>query len=708
MLVALALALTAALVAGPSAAADGTFVAATVTATRYFSVDGLRHNVSDIRGSLASGQPFEASFLSYFEQRGALERWGYPTSEVFEEMPGVLTQYFQRGVLDFWPDRGIQRRLVWDYLGGGLGGSNDLGVESGSNPHEGLVVGEWEHKVSNRAVDGTPVGFLDTFLRLGAEETFGHPKTEAREDTGAEGALLAPGAELSRIRQYFQAAVIEHHPENPAAPVQLRLLGDAVRDRLYPDNAWQRVAAFLPAEPVQVGQDLELGTAAASRALPTERTVEAVVGFVRPSLARISSPAGCGSGFFVDGDGYAATNWHVVEGNDSVTVELDSGETHSATVVVGDPVNDVALIHVAGIASTPVVWGSSDRVGLGASLVVLGFPATLVGQGKDCSLLPTVTSGLLSTRTEFDGLTYLQTDATLNPGNSGGPVATLDGAVVGISVAGAVGLANTNYLIPQARARPVIQAWLSQLEAGETPTGPSSPTTPTGGTLSIGEQVTGVIGTGQTGSWTFEGTTGQYVRIEAWGFDTYLRLYRPGGQPLRENDDARSDLGSRILTFLPDTGTYAIEVGGIWGDNGSYTLELALGSARERGSLMPGQAVTGTITAGEVERWQFQGQAGQRILLETRGFDTILVLYNPEFLFLSEDDDGGQDYGSLISATLDTSGVYTVEVRGFADSAGTYALLLSEGWSAQVWRPASSGGLARDTPDARVPALRAA
>ena len=691
-LLAVALALAAAVVAaGSPAAASGTFGSATVTSTRYF--DTLGHNLSDIRGSLASGQAFEASFLSYFEQKGGLERWGYPTSEVFEETSGVLTQYFQRGVLDFWPDRGVERRLVWDYLGGGVAGSSDMGVEPGtSNPNEGLQAGPWGHKVSNQAVDGTHVGFLDLVQRLGGEETFGYPKTEARVDTGAPGTLIAPDAEPGRIRQYFQAAVIEyqyHPPESSVQPAQLRLLGDAVRDRLYPDNAWQQISAFARAQPLQAGQDLGLGTAGTGRELPTERTVEAVVAFVRPSLVRISSSLGCGSGFFVDSNGYAATNWHMVEGVDSVTVKLDSGETHSATVVVGDSVNDLALIHVPGVTSTPIIWGSSDSVGMGATLVVLGFPATLVGQGKDCSLLPTVTSGLLSTRTEFEGLSYLQTDATLNPGNSGGPVATLDGMVVGISVAGAIGLTNTNYLIPQGRAGPVIQGWLGEIAAGQPPAGPSPPPAATGGALSIGEQVTGTVGIGQTGLWTFEGTAGQYVRIEAWGF-------------------ARLDMGSRILTFLSDMGTYTIEVGGFLGESGSYTLELAPASARERGTLPADQVVTGTIAADEVEHWQFQGEAGQTIVLETRGFDTIMVLYDPKLAFLREDDDGGLGLGSAIMLTLDTTGVHTVEVLGFVDSAGTYQLLLSAGWSAQALPSAVSHARVQDDTDADAIALRAA
>src|SRR5437660_1518249 len=81
-------------------------------------------------------------------------RWGYPTSEVFQEEPGNLVQYFQRGVVDWhWrPDLGayvIDRRLTWDYFGGDRAGDgSDQGTEAGtSNPNAGDQAGPWGHTV---------------------------------------------------------------------------------------------------------------------------------------------------------------------------------------------------------------------------------------------------------------------------------------------------------------------------------------------------------------------------------------------------------------------------------------------------------------------------------------------------------------------------------------------------------------------------------
>ena len=202
-------------------AADSGFLSAEITATHFF--DPLQHNVVDVAGEFADGDAFQANFLQNFNQTGGIERWGYPTSAVFEETPGNLSQYYQRGVIDWQPppgggDHTFQRRLAWDYLGGGLGGSIDQGVELHlTNPNPGDLIGPWGHKVANVSVEGDDIGFADFFHQLGGVSSFGYPKTDARRDNHPQAVLhYAPRARLtSRIRQYFQAAVLEYHPESP-------------------------------------------------------------------------------------------------------------------------------------------------------------------------------------------------------------------------------------------------------------------------------------------------------------------------------------------------------------------------------------------------------------------------------------------------------------------------------------------------------------
>lgn len=241
----------------------------------------LRHNIPNLRVGV-DGQFQDANFKDHYINTGGSDRWGLPTSEVFEEESGALTQYYQRGAVDFHKrnDLGgiwvLERRLTWDYMGGGLGGSNDQGVEPGiTNPNTGLALGPWGHKVSNVDITGKFTGFRDFFDRLGGTDSFGFPKTDAREDTGNPGTLLAQGATPGITRQYFQAAVLESFPDNaPRFRVTLTLLGDFLRDQTYPNSQWAALAPFQAAGGLLQGQSytvvrVEATPAATPTPIPT-------------------------------------------------------------------------------------------------------------------------------------------------------------------------------------------------------------------------------------------------------------------------------------------------------------------------------------------------------------------------------------------------------------------------------------------------------
>ncbi len=202
----------------------------------------LRHNIPDLSVNI-DGQTVIAGFLGHYRNTGGRERWGYPTSEVLVLEDRTLTQFYQRGVVDFH-DVGagwlVGRRLAWDYVGGGLGGSVDQRFESGPfNPNPGSLLGPWGNRVSNISIEGTNVGFADFFNRLGGVRAFGFPKTEARTDIVSSNRLLGPEQTPGFIRQYFQAAIFEYHPNVPSNPVQLALLGDTLRDLLVRDHTRQ-------------------------------------------------------------------------------------------------------------------------------------------------------------------------------------------------------------------------------------------------------------------------------------------------------------------------------------------------------------------------------------------------------------------------------------------------------------------------------------
>ncbi len=149
----------------------------------------------------------------------------------------------------------VEHRLVWDYLGGGIVVAPDLGAEPDLRSDQpGSEFGPWGHRVSNYAVNGAYTGFRDFFEASGGVAFFGYPKTEARDDGDPAAVLRVPGATPGVIRQHFQASVLEYHPGDAAQPVKLALLGDAVRDRLYPGQGYRGYSSFGPADPLTSGE----------------------------------------------------------------------------------------------------------------------------------------------------------------------------------------------------------------------------------------------------------------------------------------------------------------------------------------------------------------------------------------------------------------------------------------------------------------------
>ncbi|HCW68886.1 MAG TPA: serine protease, partial [Thalassospira lucentensis] len=162
-----------------------------------------------------------------------------------------------------------------------------------------------------------------------------------------------------------------------------------------------------------------------------------------------------GSGFIISADGYIVTNNHVIDGADEISVRLHDGDTLDAKLIGRDPKTDVALLKVEPKEDLPFVkWGSSDDARIGDWAMAIGNPFGLGG---------TVTAGIVSARNRninqgpYDD--FIQTDASINRGNSGGPLFNLEGDVIGINSAiyspsgGSVGI---GFAIPSAIAQSVV------------------------------------------------------------------------------------------------------------------------------------------------------------------------------------------------------------------------------------------------------------
>jgi serine protease Do len=169
---------------------------------------------------------------------------------------------------------------------------------------------------------------------------------------------------------------------------------------------------------------------------PPVRTVLELVSQIGEAVVQVRTPGGLGSGFFLNEDGFLITNFHVIEGETQISVEVyhqDRGQLRRKTykqvrVIALNKFADLAVLKVED-KDTPkfrfVPLGSADALSVGERVFAIGSPM---------GLERTVTEGILSTKTrEVGGLLYLQTTAQINPGNSGGPLFNLSGEVIGVT-----------------------------------------------------------------------------------------------------------------------------------------------------------------------------------------------------------------------------------------------------------------------------------
>ncbi len=223
-------------------------------------------------------------------------------------------------------------------------------------------------------------------------------------------------------------------------------------------------------------------TSGSSGALTTTDDFTALYAKARPSIVEITTGGsassdpfqpgqaqGLGSGIVLDTDGHILTNYHVVNGFQTVTVTFEDGSSASADVVGTDPGDDVALVKVSADASElhPATLGDSDAVKVGQVVAAIGNPF-----GLDGTFTTGVISGLDRTLTSSsDGRPIrglLQTDAAVNPGNSGGALFNTAGEVIGINTAienpGGSSFAGVAYAVPINTPK----HFMTQLTSGQT------------------------------------------------------------------------------------------------------------------------------------------------------------------------------------------------------------------------------------------------
>jgi serine protease Do len=166
------------------------------------------------------------------------------------------------------------------------------------------------------------------------------------------------------------------------------------------------------------------------------RAVRDLVNQLGEAVVQVRTPGGLGSGFILDDEGFLMTNFHVIEGEMQISVEvyhlkegqLDRKTYKQVRIVAINKFDDLALLKIEDKDApnfAHVALGDADALAVGERVFAIGSPL---------GLERTVTEGILSTKTrEFQGELYLQTTAQINPGNSGGPLFDMTGAVVGVT-----------------------------------------------------------------------------------------------------------------------------------------------------------------------------------------------------------------------------------------------------------------------------------
>jgi len=173
-----------------------------------------------------------------------------------------------------------------------------------------------------------------------------------------------------------------------------------------------------------------------------------------------------GSGFIIDSKGIVITNNHVIKGAEDIVVRVNGNKEYKAKVIGTDPLSDVAVLQIESKEKfIAVKFGNSDKARIGDWVIAIGNPFGLGG---------TVTSGIISARNRDIGLSryedYIQTDASINVGNSGGPLFDMKGDVIGINTAilGQSGSIGIGFAIPSNSAKKVIE---QLIKFGETKRG---------------------------------------------------------------------------------------------------------------------------------------------------------------------------------------------------------------------------------------------
>ncbi len=372
-----------------------------------------------------------------------------------------------------------------------------------------------------------------------------------------------------------------------------------------------------------------------------------------------------GSGVIIDANGLIVTNAHVVEGARQVTVELADGRKFSAKVVSeGDPdCLDLALLKIQATKLPTVSFAAANSVRKGQDAFAIGYPKGV----KPSSITRGGISNVFSDRGE------IQTDTTLNHGNSGGALLNDRGELVGINTRGETDAAQMNTAIAADR----VQALLQALKQGISPVigqylipGNASADTPVAKPLSLIKPQQGQLKRSnshmcvdgrRTDLYTFEGDVDQPIMLKMVSAEmgSFLAVIAPDGQLVAQTGgDRNRPVG--IAVNLPQRGTYTIIATSTRPEQaGQYQLQASTPLLIEESRLTLSDARR--LNGSAYRNYVFSGKAGQtiEIMLHEFEFDPFLAVVDPNGKVVAQGTAQRQD---IVTVKLPQDGQYTLVV----------------------------------------------
>ena len=410
-------------------------------------------------------------------------------------------------------------------------------------------------------------------------------------------------------------------------------------------------------------------------------TAAEVYSLVSPSIPFIETPTGTGSGVLIEG-GYVITNYHVVWPYEVVRVVFPDGKVLQNVPVVGwDSMADLAVLGPVDVPARPSKLGDGEDLAPGSALFLVGYPAEV-----DEFPEPTITRGILSRFREWErlGMTYLQTDAAIAGGQSGGALVNSLGEVIGISTfsfsEAGFGLATS-----AADNAPIVERLIqgdltSELGDRRLPAG--------GGAFEFYVELANVW---DSQAFVLEAAAGTTLGVALEGTeDGLFRVYDPFGL-LLEVDDGFTGTESGAVELLAD-GVHFLQVETLSGESSTFDLASTIRlkpfhDPDDGRTIVIGETVAGNIDFHFDWDWySIRLEEGETVTISTdsTNVDTLLYVDFPnsrDDQVVSDDDSGGGLFGinsELVYRAPNTGEYFIVVTDAVGDSFGGYYLSVEQ------------------------------